>query len=113
MAWAGALRSSPVRGAPAGLRQRPTPGVESSGSEHAGGGLRGCRRNGHPATAQPWGGGIRTLETGLPQFDDLAFSPDGRLLVYWANSDPAAGDGRLYTMPNDGSSPPVQLTTGP
>lgn len=60
----------------------------------------------------PWGGGIRTLETGLPQFDDLAFSPDGRLLVYWANSDPAAGDGRLYTMPNDGSSPPVQLTDG-
>jgi len=59
-----------------------------------------------------WGGGIRTLETGLPQFDDLAFSPDGRLLVYWANSDPAAGDGRLYTMPNDGSSPPVQLTDG-
>ena len=53
------------------------------------------------------------METGLPQFDDLAFSPDGRLLVYWANSDPAAGDGRLYTMPNDGSSPPVQLTTGP
>ncbi len=58
----------------------------------------------------PWGGRIRTLETGLPLFDDLAFSPDGTAVVYWGSSEPGAGDGPLYQLATDGSTPAVLLT---
>jgi Tol biopolymer transport system component len=58
----------------------------------------------------PRGGVIRTLETGLPTFGGLSFSPDGASLLYWANADAAAGDGALYALATDGRSEPVQLT---
>ena len=50
------------------------------------------------------------LETGLPRIDDVAYSPDGKTLVFWG-SDPSEFDGgSIYVMPADGSGPPVQLT---
>jgi len=59
----------------------------------------------------PWGGRIRTLETGQRTFGGLAFSPDGSSLVYWASAKAGVTVGPLYAMAADGSTPPVQLTT--
>ena len=66
-----------------------------------------------PVTLQlltPWGGRIRTLETGLASVGGPSFSPDGSGLVYWGNADPTATDGSLFRLQTDDSAAPVQLT---
>jgi len=58
----------------------------------------------------PRGDRIRTLQPGLPLFDDLAFSPDGTAVVYWGSAEAGAGDGPLYQLATDGSTPAVLIT---
>jgi Tol biopolymer transport system component len=42
---------------------------------------------------------------GLPRMGDVTFSPDGRLLAFWASADPEWDGGVLYTVPVDGGTP--------
>lgn len=49
------------------------------------------------------------LKTGLRVVDDLSFSPNGTLLIYWGSDKPKAAGGPLYTQTLDGAAP-VQLT---
>ena len=51
-----------------------------------------------------------TLSPGIAHIDDVAFSPDGKTLLYWGSADPGAGGGALYIQPIDGSSTPKQVT---
>ncbi|MDQ3733953.1 MAG: hypothetical protein M3400_08165, partial [Actinomycetota bacterium] len=72
-----------------------------------------CLDAGGAATLQlltPWGGRIRTLETGLGTVGGPSFSPDGTGLVYWGNADPAATEGSLFRLQTAESTAPVQLT---
>jgi Tol biopolymer transport system component len=53
------------------------------------------------------------LDPGVERFDDVAYSPDGRTLVFWGadGADPTGGDGgSLYVMPDDGSGPAAKRT---
>jgi TolB protein len=53
---------------------------------------------------------VRTLDTGIPRFDDVSFSPDGTTLAFWG-SDPSSFDGgSIYVMSADGGSPAQPLT---
>ncbi|HEX6883207.1 MAG TPA: hypothetical protein VF530_07480 [Planctomycetota bacterium] len=63
----------------------------------------------------PIGGGTATrLVTGMAGRDVLEaeLSPDGTHLVYRANHGAQAGRQRLYSVPVDGSQPPLDLTAG-
>jgi TolB protein len=51
-----------------------------------------------------------TLSPGITHIDDVAFSPDGKTLLYWGSADPGAVGGALYIQPIDGSSTPKQVT---
>jgi len=51
-----------------------------------------------------------TLNPGITRIDDIAFSPDGKTLLYWGSADPGANGGALYTQPLDGSGTPKQIT---
>ncbi len=51
-----------------------------------------------------------TINTGIPYVYDVAFSPDGKSLVYWGSQTPASG-GTLYFQAADGSTPPKQITS--
>jgi len=51
-----------------------------------------------------------TLSPGIKHIDDIAFSPDGKTLLYWGSQDPGANGGALYLQPVDGSSTPKQIT---
>lgn len=53
----------------------------------------------------------RSIDVGLPVFDDVAYSPDGKLITYWGNSS-AANGGSIYVQPADGSAPPRAITSG-
>ncbi|MEI4277222.1 protein kinase domain-containing protein [Klenkia terrae] len=53
----------------------------------------------------------RTLDVG-PWFGDLAFSPDGAQLVFWAAAAAGIDGGPLSVVPVDGSAPAEQLTDG-
>ncbi len=44
--------------------------------------------------------------------DDPTFTPDGRSVIYWQNSDEEGDGGALYLVATDGSSDPVRLTKG-
>jgi Tol biopolymer transport system component len=54
---------------------------------------------------------VTTLAAG-PIFDDVAFSPDGTHVVYWAvtRRGPGIDGGPLYSIAVDGGSPPLRLT---
>ena len=54
---------------------------------------------------------LGTIVTGFPVVDDLAYSPDGRMLVYWAAQTPGV-EGKLYTQPVDGGSPTLLVDPG-
>jgi hypothetical protein len=56
------------------------------------------------------GSTVRTLETGHTVHGDVAFSPDGRSIGYWAGDDRALDGGDLFAVAADGSAAPVQLT---
>ncbi|MGZ8802403.1 MAG: TolB family protein [Mycobacterium sp.] len=51
-----------------------------------------------------------TLSPGITHIDDVAFSPDGKILLYWGSQDPGASGGALYIQPVDGSTTPKQIT---
>ncbi|HYN71319.1 MAG TPA: hypothetical protein VES60_02370 [Nakamurella sp.] len=51
-----------------------------------------------------------TLNPGITHIDDIAFSPDGKTLLYWGSQDSAANGGALYIQPVDGSGIPKQIT---
>ena len=51
-----------------------------------------------------------TLNPGIPRFDDLSFSPDGKYLVYWGSQSKNGDGGPLFLQPADGSGLPRQIT---
>jgi Tol biopolymer transport system component len=52
---------------------------------------------------------VRPLDTGQAKVDDLAFSPDGTAVAYWAGpAGSSAGD--IYTQVIDGSAGPQQVS---
>ncbi|MET0865479.1 MAG: protein kinase, partial [Nakamurella sp.] len=57
------------------------------------------------------GDDLGTIVTGFPVVDDLAFSPDGETLVYWA-AQTAGVEGKLYIQPLDGGSPTLLVDPG-
>jgi dipeptidyl aminopeptidase/acylaminoacyl peptidase len=66
-----------------------------------------------PRAAQ--GGRARLLTPGAFMVEHVALTPDGRFLVYSANTGPDRHDidrRHLFKVPVDGSSPPVALTSG-
>ncbi|HEY5882705.1 MAG TPA: hypothetical protein VIU11_27595 [Nakamurella sp.] len=52
-----------------------------------------------------------TINTGFPAFDDPTYSPDGKLLAYWASTTPEEHSGAIYVQPVNGSEAPKQVTT--
>ena len=54
---------------------------------------------------------LHDLEPARPHIDDLTFSPDGRQLAYWGDSDSDARAGHLYVQPADGSAEADRVTT--
>jgi Tol biopolymer transport system component len=59
---------------------------------------------------------VHTLTPARAYIDDLAFSPDGTQITYWAADSAAdsaaAGQGRLYVQSADGSGEPRALSDG-
>jgi serine/threonine protein kinase len=55
---------------------------------------------------------VRQLTPPRAYIDDLAFSPDGTELTYWAADSADAGQGRLYVQAADGSGEPRALSDG-
>ncbi len=55
---------------------------------------------------------LTTLTVEHPYFDDVAFSPDGRSVTYWAYDDAASGGGAIYTQAVDGDTPGFMITSG-
>lgn len=53
---------------------------------------------------------LHDLVPARPHIDDLTFSPDGRQLAYWGNSDRERRAGHLFVQPADGSADPFSLT---
>ena len=61
------------------------------------------------------GGRPALLTPGAFMVEHVSLTPDGRFLVYSANTGPDRNDGdrrHLYKVPVDGSTPPVALTSG-
>ena len=52
-----------------------------------------------------------TINTGIPNIDDVSYSPDGKSIMYWGTQNPTATGGALYIQPADGSGIPRQVTT--
>jgi hypothetical protein len=57
------------------------------------------------------GATVRTLDAGHPFVDDVAFSPDGTHLAFWANDRSGVDGGDIDSLPVDGKGPAAQLTT--
>jgi serine/threonine protein kinase len=55
---------------------------------------------------------VRTLTPPRAYIDDLAFSPDGSEITYWAADSADAKEGRLYAQRTDGTGQPRELTNG-
>jgi hypothetical protein len=55
---------------------------------------------------------VRELTPPRPYIDDLAYSPDGTEIAYWAADSADAGQGRLYAQPADGSGEARPLSDG-
>jgi len=52
-----------------------------------------------------------TLNPGIAHLDDLAYSPDGKTLVYWGSANKDDNGGPLYLQSADGKGLPKQITT--
>lgn len=53
---------------------------------------------------------LRDLDVGLNTVADVSWSPDGKLLLYYATSPTTVEGGSIYVIPAEGGSPPVDLT---
>jgi Tol biopolymer transport system component len=53
---------------------------------------------------------IRRLDAGEDYIGDLALSPDGQTIVFWASDQENAPGGALYTLPVIGTGDPKRLT---
>ena len=55
---------------------------------------------------------IRRLDAGKDYIGDLALSPDGQTIAFWATNQAKASGGSLYTLPVIGTGDPKRLANG-